>query len=166
MDSHSPLPSLVLIGQWDESNENDKAVVSDLAIRTYEETAREATALARNEDSPLTQIGSRWRFLCHEEAWHLLAPCLTTADVERFQEKAISLLGTESPKFEMAIDERYLASIRGKTLPHSELLRQGIARTLDLMGSQGERAQTVPNVSHVPEHILQRVFAENAGWKI
>ena len=81
--------------------------------------ARVATALAQTEDSPLTKVGSRWRFLSHEEAWHLLAPRLTVDDVERFTEEAVRILGTESSEYELPVEQRHLAGIQGKGVPHS-----------------------------------------------
>ena len=164
--AQSALPALVLVGQWNELNEADQEAIAHIAATPYDGIANEVTNLAQTEDSPLTKIGAHWRFLGHEEAWHLLAPRLTATTIKRFQETAIAVLSAVSPKFGMPISERHLAGIRDQTLPHSDLLRDGIARTLALMGSQGERAKNDPNASDVPEGILQRVFAENAGWEI
>ena len=164
--AQSALPALVLVGQWNELNEADREAIARIAATPYDDIANEVANLAQTEDSPLTKIGAHWRFLGHEEAWHLLAPRLHATTIQRFQETAIAALSAVSPKFGMPISERHLADIHGQTLPHSDLLRDGIARTLALMGSQGERAQNVPNASDVPERILQRVFAENAGWEI
>lgn len=166
VDPQSPLPSLMLIGQWDEANENDRETVAKITGRSYEEVAREAAALAQNEDSLLTKVGSRWRLFSHEEAWHLLAPRLTAADVERFEQEAVQILIAESTEYELPIEERHLAGIRGKGVPHSDLMRGGIARTLALMGNQGERARNVENVQYVPEKVLRQVLTETAGWRI
>ena len=165
-DAQSALPALVLVGQWDEYNEADKESIAHIAAKPYDDIANEVAALAQTEDSPLSKIGNHWRFICHEETWHLLAPHLAATTVKRFQETATAILSVVSPKFEMPIGERHLAGIHGKTLPHSELLREGIARTLALMGNQCERAKNVPNVPDVPELVLQRVFAENTEWEI
>ena len=166
LGAHNTLAPLVLVGQWDEDNENDRAVVGEIAGRPYEEIARETTALMRGDDSPVTKVGSQWRFFSHEEAWHLLAPRLTTDEVRRFEEAAIGILETESPKFEMPIGERHLANIHGKVPPHSETLRAGIARTLALMGTQGDRADHVPAVSYLPGLIVRRVLLDSEGWQI
>ena len=166
VDPQSALPSLMLIGQWDESNENDKETVVKITGRPYEEVVRESAALAQNEDSPLTKIGSRWRFLSHEEAWHLLAPRLTAVDVERFTEEAVRVLGAESTAYELPVEERHLAGIHGKGVPHSSLLHDGIARTLALMGNQGERAKNVEDVPYRPGIVLRRVLTDDKGWEV
>ena len=160
------LAPLILVGQWDEDNENDKAVVAKITGRPYEEVARETTALMRGADSPVTKVGSQWRFFSHEEAWHLLAPRLTADEVQRFEEAATEILGAESPEFELPIEERYLANIHGKVPPHSETLRAGIARTLAIMGNQRDRADHVPAVSYLPTLIVRRVILDREGWRI
>ena len=166
VDPQSLLPTLMLVGQWDEANESDREIVAKIVARPYEEIAREAAALAQIEDSPLTKAGSRWRFLSHEEAWHLLAPRLTTDDVDRFTEEAVLVLEAESTEYELPVEERHLAAIQGKGVPHSRLLREGMARTLALMGNQGERAQNVEDAPYRPTMVLRRVLAEDKGWEI
>lgn len=166
LDAHDTLASLILVGQWDEDNENDRAVVGEIAGCPYEEVAREATALMRGDDSPVTKVGNQWRFFSHEEAWHLLAPRLTADEVQRFEEAATDVLGAESPEFELPIDERYLANIHGKVLQHSETLRAGIARTLALMGNHGDPANHVEAVSYLPKLIVRRALLDREGWQI
>ena len=166
LDAHNVLESLILVGQWDEGNENDQAVVGKIAGRPYGEVAREITTLMRGDDSPVTKVGSQWRFFSHEEAWHLLAPRLTADEVQQFEEAATAILGAESPEFELPIEERHLANIHGKVLPHSDTLRAGIARTLALMGTQGERADHVPAVSYLPTSIVRRALLDRKGWQI
>ena len=166
VDPQNPLPSLMLIGQWDESNEHDKETLSQITGHPYEDVARVVAALAQTEDSPVTKVGSRWRFLSHEEAWHLLAPRLIADDVERFTEEAVRILGTESSEYELPVEQRHLAGFQGKGVPHSRLLREGIVRILALMGNQGERAQNVGDVPYRPGMVLRRVLTEDRGWEI
>ena len=164
-DNHNSLSSLVLIGQWDESNKNDQAVIAEIAGRAYDEISRETSVLVQAEDTPLTKIASNWYFLSHEEAWHLLAPRLTASEVQRFQQKAIMILEAESPEFEIPVDDRHLANIHNKVVPHSETLRAGIARTLALMGNHGDLAKIATDTPHVPEIILRHVLRSEKGWK-
>ena len=165
-DVQSILPSLILIGAWDESNENDKDVVSEIAGRPYEEVEREVVELTRADDSPVTKIGSRWRFLSHDDAWHLLAPRLTSAAVDRFEEAATKVLGAENPEYEMPLAERPFAGIRGKAVPHSHSLREGIAQSLALMSAQGERTDHVEKTAYLPEVMVRRILTGNERWQI
>ena len=95
------LVALVLFGQWNGDHEGDKAVVAEIVGQPYEEVERDLTGLMSVPDSPLTKVGNRWRLTSHEEAWHLLAPRLTSSDVERFERVATSVFGAVSPEFEL-----------------------------------------------------------------
>ena len=162
---HSIVP-LVLIGQWDGELECDKEIISEAVDQSYELVERDLTALMSAADSPLTKVGSRWRFTSHEEAWHLLAPRLTTSEVRRFERIATDALGKVSPEFELPIEQRYMANVYGKVLPHSGTLRNGIARSLALMGTQAHRARNVEGASYVPARVVSAALEGNKGWRI
>ena len=121
------LLALILIGQWNGDHEGDKAVVAEMVGQPYYEVERELTGLTLLPDSPVTKVGNRWSLTSHEEAWHLLAPRLTSSDVEQFERVATSVFGAASPEFELPIEERYKANVYGKVLPHSGTLREGMA---------------------------------------
>ena len=84
------LVALVLVGQWNGDHEGDKEIVAEIVGQPYEEVERDLTGLTSVPDSPLTKVGNRWRLTSHEEAWHLLAPRLTSSDVERLERVATS----------------------------------------------------------------------------
>ena len=91
---------------------------------------------------------------------------MTQSEVDRFQETASSILAKLSPEFDLPVDERWLASIKGKAPTHSTALRVGIARTLAFMGNIGERAKNVANIADLPHLVLRRALEENEGWQI
>ena len=162
----SLLPSLMLLGQWDQSNENDKAIISEITGQSYENVERELVAIMQNEESPLIKMGNHWRFISYEEVWYLIAPLLTESLVEQFKKVAIQILETESTVYELPIEKRYMAPLLGKGLPHSNLLRAGIFRTLALMGNLGERAKQVNAVPYLPGSVLRQVLTSSKGWQI
>ena len=132
---------------------------------SYEEVERDLTGLMSIPDSPLTKVGNRWRLTSHEEAWHLLAPRLTYSDVERFERVASSVFGAVSPEFELPVEERYMANVYGKVLPHSGTLREGMARCLALMGAQAERVRNAEGASYVPGRVVSAALEGCKGWQ-
>ena len=158
--------ALVLVGQWDEQNEGDKAIVAEIAGQPYEMIERDLVDLMNAAASPVTRVGTRWRFTSHEEAWHLLAPRLTSSDVERFERVATSVFGAISPEFELPPEERYMASFQGKVLPHSGTLREGLARSLALMGTHPDRARNVNVIQNVSARVVSQALAQGKGWQI
>ena len=160
------LIALVLLGQWEEDHEGDKSIVERLVGKSFEEVEHDITALAVIPDPPIVRVGPKWRFVSHEEGWHLLAPRLTASLVDRFKNLAIEIMGQVSPAYELPIEERYLATARGKVLPHSSTLRQGIARTLALMGVYHDRVRFSDSAEHVPSQVIASCLSQERGWPI
>ena len=158
--------ALVLIGNWDGGYEGDREVVSKVVGQTYEAIERDLTDLMSADESPLTKVGSRWRFVSHEEAWHLLAPRLTPSEVQRFKQIATEILGEISPEFELPVEQRYMASVRGKVLSRSGTLRAGIAGSLALMATQAHRVRNVEGSSHIPARVVSTSLGGDKGWRI
>ena len=160
------IAALILIGQWEENHEGDRAIVANVVGQSYETVERDVTALMAVADSPLTKVGGRWRFVSHEEAWHLLAPRLTSSDVKRFEQIAAELLGAVSPEFELPVEERYMASAMGKVLPHSGTLREGISRSLALMGTHPGWAKNAAGAAYVPAQVVSKALGDSKGWQV
>ena len=161
---------LTLIGQWEGNHEGDRSLIAQLVGETYEQVERHVTDLASAADSPLAKTGNRWRFISHEEAWHLLAPRLTSSDIERFEGLATNMFGATSPKFDLPTEERHMATaapcIMGKVLPHSDTLRSGIARGLALMAVYSDRAKNADVAAQVPLRVVSSVLQDDKGWRI
>ena len=159
------LVSLVLIGQWSEEKEGDKEIVAKIAGKPYQEVEQELTPLLNMADAPLTKIGARWRYVSHEEAWHILAPHLTPTDIQRLEELAFEILSRKHPKFDLPAGERWYANIKGKVLPHSETLVEGVARGLALIGTQHERMVNIQEAQYILNRVVYRVLGHGSDWR-
>lgn len=162
----SSLTALVLIGQWEEDNEADREIIENLIGKPFAEIEEDLAAVTGIPDSPVVKVERRWRLTSHEEAWNILVPRLTQTQAARFKELAVTVLGQVSPAFELPLGERYMASVLGKSLSHSSTLREGIARTLALMGVYPERAKNADSVRHLPLQVVREVLTEGNGWHI
>ena len=160
------LIALVLVGQWDDDQEGDKAIVAEVLGQPYEALQRDLTSLMSVPDSPLTKVGNRWRLISHEETWHLLAPRLTSTDVQRFERVAVDVFGAISPEFQLPVGERYMAGALGKVPSHSATMREGIARSLALMGTHADRAKNAENTVYVPVRVASSILADVNSWQI
>ena len=160
------LVALILVGQWDGDNEGDKSIVAEVAGESYEAVEQDLTGLMSAADSPVTKIGNRWRLISHEEAWHLLAPRLTSSDVSRFEQVAINVFGAISPELELPVEERSMAGILGKVLPHSGTVREGIARSLALLGTHHDRVKYGEGAAYVPARVVSSALGGGRGWQI
>ena len=158
---YSWLPPLMLIGQWDENTEGDQKIVSEVTRQPYEDIVRNIADLMLTSEPPLTAVGSLRRFACHEEAWHILAPRLTSIDIQQFADMAIRILGVNSTPFEMSSAEQAPAHIQGQAISHSRTIREGVARTLALIGTHPEQAKNIEDASHVASRAVSTILDDN-----
>jgi hypothetical protein len=125
-----------LVGKWDGSNLADRSALEMLLEKGYGEWIEILRPDTLRSDSPLIQNDEKWRFVARGEAWNFLGSRITGDDLDRFQKMAVSVLGERDPKFDLPKEERFAASVHGKSLTHSPLIRKGIAETLALIGSR------------------------------
>src|SRR5262249_42881178 len=124
------LLAALLAGGWDEEFEGDRAKISELAGQPYEQLVSALVPYVGEFDSPLRKVGSTWRIASPPDAWLLLAPYLTAAEIERFEAVAHEVLGSADPRYNMDPGDRWLASLQGVLPAYSGLLRHGVGEVL------------------------------------
>ena len=124
-----------LLGSWKESSSADGLIVEGLSGNPYGEWIGKMRDIMLSPATPLTQQDGNWRFAARYEAWFALGPHVFDDHLQRLQVAATSVLMEMDPQFELPPDERYAAAIYGKVFAHSNLLRNGLAESLALLGS-------------------------------
>ena len=181
------LVTLLLVGQWNENYDGnpspalqdesgaspddapytgDHQIVERIAGYSYEEVEQEIVRLSLMNDSPIEKVGPKWHLVSHEEAWEMLAPYLTSTALKRFEGIAIETLRSLSPEFDMAPDERYAAAVYGRTLRHSDTLRQGMIRALALMGAHSDQASNTESLQRTAARVLAAVLDASLDWRL
>ncbi len=139
------LPAL-LAGKWNESKQEDKEKISELAKRSYDEFVATLSKWLNQSDSPVLKIGNVWRLTSTLDAFFVLSPFLTSDDFEKLKEVSFEVLGMIDPSLELEPEKRWMASIYGKNPKYSKELREGIAQTLVLISVFGNNNNLdIPN---------------------
>ncbi|WP_241973617.1 hypothetical protein [Aliidiomarina shirensis] len=128
----------VLIGSWNEKSECDLEAITQLLGISYDEWLKKAREILHCPDSPLSLRNGIWKVTNRAELWSLLGSRILDQNLDTFKSLAISVLKELDPTFELPAEERYAASIHGKTMKCSHVLRKGIAEGLAILGSQQE----------------------------
>jgi hypothetical protein len=149
-DAKALLP-LVLLGAWNDRNEEDRKLVERFTGEQYSTVQDLATRWLNHADAPVRFVEGIYRLVSREDSWRLLSPFFTKDLLDSFAKIAHEVLGEDDPRFEMPAEERYLAGIR-KMLPRfSPQLREGVAESIGLLGARGD---------HTPQGA-----PEGAGWR-
>jgi len=116
---------LMLAGQWSIDNKNDHNVIEKLSEKKYSEV-EQTIAKWKAPTGPLVRRDRIWDWLAWDFAWEHLASQVERTQIERFTKVAKEILTIPDPRFELAADERWMSSIRGKVHPYSGALRSGL----------------------------------------
>lgn len=165
-DNATQIAQAGLAGKWDGANPSDRAALEMLLGKGYGEWIDNLRPNTLHSASPLIQRNEKWRFVARGEAWKSLGSRVTDDDLKRFQETAIFVLSERDPKLELPRDQRYMAGVYGKTLAHSNELRNGVAETLALIGSypQALKSCTEGRAQSTTISIV-RTLLSNANWE-
>lgn len=136
--THSSAADLAIaqfLGGWNDSSEADRLIVERFSGKAYGEWTATMRALALRPGTPLFHKDGVWSCGSRYEAWHALGRFVFDEQLERFHTAALAVFQEDDPQFELPSTQRFAADIYGKSLRHSQYLRDGLADTLALLGS-------------------------------
>ena len=125
-----------LIGSWNEGNEADIKVVTQIVGEDYSNWITNLRETLQIHDCPLSYKNGLWCFKDRLKSWQELGVNLFDDHLDIFKSVVLEVLQVDDPSFELPGEERYAAAIHGKVLPHSRNLREGLAETLALIGNR------------------------------
>ena len=153
------------LGSWSGKSDADRAVIEGLSGKAYGEWIEQMRRIVLRPGTPLIQQDGNWKFLARYEGWYALGPKLFDEHLDHMRVMAISVLKEKDPQFDLPMEERYMASIRGKVLSHSHLLRNGLAESLALLGSH-PKALTSCTIGKAEDTaaFVVRAILDDADW--
>jgi hypothetical protein len=158
------LISILLLGAWDDSKEADRKAVEEISRKSYADVLRTLSRWVNESDPPVRKIGDIWQLVSRDDSWHLLSRFLLREDLEAFESVFLSTLGQLDPCYDLPIDQRFMAGIYGKVLPHSHWLRRGLVETLALIASRGNNIQdSMPPQNRVSAIVRELLTSDSAG---
>ena len=132
------LVPFLFVGAWNSQNETDRQGLSLLAgVRSYHELEKDCQYLAQLNDAPIWSIGHYRGVISKIDLLYAIAGAVTRDDLERYFSMAQMVLGEDDPALDLAEDQRWAASIHGKTREFSSAFRDGISETLVLLAVHG-----------------------------
>jgi hypothetical protein len=161
------LPAM-FAGTWDGSYDGDRQAVSELSRGPYPEFTELLVRWSSESDPPARRTGDAWYLVSKRDSWSLLSRYLAREDLDRFCSVATEILSTTDPLFDVPVEERWMARVRGHIPRHSPDLRKGLADSLAMLGAA---QQPLPTLGLSPDEYAKRTVAEllkraNADWRI
>ena len=118
-------------------------------------------------EPPIHQKDGRWKVADRLSQWQAIGPRIFDDYLDRFHKVAIEVLREQDPQFDLEKDQRFAASLYGKTLNHSQSLRNGLAETLVLLGVYPDYLTSCSHgKAEFTARLTVREILKDASWGI
>lgn len=125
-----------LLGAWNELNDADLQIVRQLANEEdYAKWIPKLREMLQQAISPVTFMNGKWQVMDRKGMWQALGGRVFDDTLDALKQCAVTVLSERDPQFDLSPDKRYAANIYGKVLKYSTRLREGLAETLALLGT-------------------------------
>ncbi len=162
-EARSVMPAL-LAGSWSDRNPNDREVVAALGRYSYEELVDTLLPPGMTADPLVRRRGDAWYLISAHDAWRLLNRYIRLNDLSLLGEAAMSVLGQVKSAYHRPPEQRWMVDVWGGDRDYSNLLREGLAMNLAVMGVHGgPMVSESEMVERVIRDLLQRA---NDDWRI
>ena len=132
------LVPFLFVGAWQSTNDADKLGLSLLAgDRPYADLEKEFQGLAQLNDTPVWSIGAYRGVISKIDLLYAISGVVTPDDLKRYFSMARMALGEDDPALDLEANQRWAASIHGKTREFSAAFREGISESLVLLAVHG-----------------------------
>lgn len=134
------LVPFALIGVWDSKTPLDCEAMCFVADEpSFKNLERDCHTLIAQDDAPIWMAGSYRGLVSKIDALFAVRNWVAADDLRRFFDIARLILGEDDPALDLPEEDRWLASIRGKSREFSGALRRGVAESLVLLSVHGEK---------------------------
>jgi hypothetical protein len=162
--------ALLLAGAWVPTFDGDREVLRRLGGDPSVVEQLCSDLQSRRVVKRVAEYGSRiilsWN--APEDAWAHLSRGLTDGHLNRFRDVVRDVLGAEDPAYDLPKEERFMASVKGKALLHSESIRQGLAETIAYLSLQDAILEETLRITHrgsgLAEGLVTWLLRPEAGW--
>jgi hypothetical protein len=154
-----PVRRAWLAGGWSSARSGDLEVITAVLANPYDDVVSRLEEAAGGEDPIFTAVGATWGVVSPEASWDYVQRSMTSADLRAVETAIQTVLGAIDPALSLPTEERWKASVYGKSRIHSSTLRKGLAATLALLGALGEEKQ-------LGGGLTARSWAEGAVWQL
>lgn len=168
-DGHELVP-LLLLGSWDESYQGDQEIVRKIAQEEYTEYLQSINQILNKPGTIVNRFGN---FIQTSERSQILSQSLDIINKGKasiFRDLVAEVLGTADPKYDLPIEQQWMAVAHGAIPKYSGLLRQNITETLAILSVNSETMPYIGTfstntfVSSALERVYKKILGDGKCW--
>lgn len=161
------LAQAVLIGAWDEANDQDVGMLNRMFGIEPAEWVKKAREVLHAADSPLSVQHGCWKIKNRSALWHQVGDRLLEGDVLRFREIAATVLQKVDRAFDLSSQGQIVMPESGSSDQYSAVLRKGLAEGLAVLTNNADvcRHYSRGRIEAAGRQVVHDVL-DKAGWAI
>ena len=152
-----------LFGTWNEENENEKNIISNVLKMEYDDWIKVLKELLLKKSEYISYKNKCWKIENKEELIEKYCDDYFDSDIKKFKEAAITIVKEENPQIEMTSTERMLSS---KHMKYSGAIKKSVLETFAYMKSIKNKFYNCKNELKQSLWYVPRTILEKSGWKI
>jgi len=156
----------VLVGGWNENNEADKNLLSELIGLPYQTWITSLRLMLKEEGSPLTYKGEKWIVEDRLSLLKSFASAYFKDEVLQYQAKVIEVLSEINPRFDLLPEQRIMSQYYSKNLKYSDLLRMSLSEGLAMISSiKDEFTNAGDSINNYSWNVVSQTL-NTKDWKV
>lgn len=126
---------LCLIGKFNSANPNDIKAVSRL-LKCDDNFLPDIVQSIHSSDNQTLELkGTTWKVIDIKSTLRQLSNYIYDNHISAFADIYLEILSEINPALDLAVDERYMANIYGKTRDYSDAIRNGVANGMAMLAN-------------------------------
>lgn len=154
-----------LFGAWNDKNENDKKIISEVIGSDYDTWIKTIRRLLSNKSEYIEYKNHIWKIKKREELIERYAENFFDNEIEKFKNALICILKEVNPTFDLEPEKRVMANVLGKECKYSNTIKKSATEALPIVKSlQDDFVNSEEEVKKMLYNVINETL-ENANWK-
>lgn len=159
---------LCLIGKFDSANPNDIKAVSRL-LKCDDNFLLDIVQSIHSSDNQTLELkGTTWKVINIKSTLRQLSNYIYDNHISAFADTYLEILSEINPALDLAVDERYMANIYGKTRDYSDAIRNGVASGMAMLANNQSMFNNCPanTIGRAADYIIAKLLSDSQNPKL
>ena len=164
-DDKEILKLCALFGTWNEKNESEKKIISDMMGVEYKSWIKVLRKLLNQKNKYISLKNNRWKIENKEELIEKYSQDYFSEDINKFKDAALKIIMDIDPKFELEPNKRIMSNIIGEKKIFSKEIQKSVLETFAYIKSKNIKFIHCERDVKDSLCLVVRNVLENCNWK-
>lgn len=154
-----------LFGTWNEKNEAEKKIISDIIGVEYDSWIKVLRKLLNQKSEYIYFKNNKWKIENKEELIKKYSKEYFEDDIKKFEMASLRIVSEIDPKFDLESDKRMMSNIIGKKELYSKEIKKSVLETFAFMKSiESDFINCTKEIENSQWYIVRNVL-QDSNWK-